>query len=92
MTNLVRELSGQPEKINKFGYGFLLEHMGTLTTLQSAFIFFTSIHLEHICPAHMWLGTCSKDPSHFSRSSVHSVPKKKYINLSDSLLGFSEAT
>ena len=40
----------------------------------------------------MRLGTCSKYPSQFLRSCVHSVSKKTFKNLSVNLLGFRGAT
>ena len=49
-------------------------------------------HLELICWAHISFGTCSKEPSQFSRTCVHSLSKKQYEILSVSLLGFSGST
>jgi hypothetical protein len=92
MTKIVRKWSGQPEIVNKFTYGILPKHMGTLTTM-----FAIGIHIVH----GNTLGTnllstyefryTFKDPSDFSRSCEHSVSKKTYIYLSDSLLGLKGA-
>jgi len=90
MTNLVREWSGMHEVINKFPNGVLPERMDTLTTLfkidlQVAHGFTFRTHLLSTLSSVML-------KRRFSRSCVHSVYEKKYKNLSDSLLGFSEAT
>lgn len=54
--------------------------------LQSTIKSSAASHLENICWAHMRFVLCSKEPSCYLKSFVHSVSKKTYIKWSFNLL------